>query len=121
VTPPRPSTSDNLADTAQLDLSGVGWRFAADIGWQAANQVSTSTPVDFTSGGLPRRSPRQNLVPGSVGHSGNGNGGAAHRTGQAEEMRGRLGNFQNGLSRGRRSLADRAAGPNNNDKRTTGE
>jgi signal transduction histidine kinase len=131
VTPPRPSTSDTMADTAQLDLSGAGWRFAADIGWRAANQVSTSTPVDFTSGGLPRRSPRQNLVPGSVGHSGNGNGGAAPRAVRAEEMRGRLGNFQKGLSRGRRNLADRAAGANNNDddvrsassaqNRTTGE
>ena len=114
VTPSRPSTSDDPADTAQLDLRGAGWRFAADIGWRAANQVSTSTPVDFTSGGLPRRSPRQNLLPGSVGHNGNGNGGAAARTGRAEEMRGRLGNFQKGLSRGRRSLADRGAGANNN-------
>jgi signal transduction histidine kinase len=123
VTPPRPSTSDSMADTAQLDLSDAGWRFAADIGWRAANQVSTSTPVDFTSGGLPRRSPRQNLVPGSVGHSGNGNGGPAPapRTGRAEEMRGRLGNFQKGLSRGRRSLTDRAVGANNNDQPTTGD
>lgn len=126
VTPPRPSTSDsvdNMTDTAQLDLSGAGWRFAADIGWRAANQVSTSTPVDFTSGGLPRRSPRQNLLPGSVGHSGNGNGGPAPapRTGRAEEMRGRLGNFQKGLSRGRRSLTDRAVGANNNDQPTTGD
>jgi signal transduction histidine kinase len=112
VTPPRPSTVDNLGG-----LQDAGWRFAADIGWRAANQVSTSTPADFTSGGLPRRSPRQNLVPGSVGHNGSGNGGgngnggggAVPRAARAEEMRGRLGNFQKGLSRGRRSLADRTA------------
>lgn len=111
--PPRPAKSTADAETAQLDLSGAGWRFAADIGWQAANQVSTSTPVDFTSGGLPRRSPRQNLVPGSVSHSGRGNGtgnGAAPpRADRAEEMRGRLGSFQKGLSRGRRSLAERTS------------
>ena len=117
--PARPSTSDTAAvpvtrdeaagaETAQLDLSGAGWRFAADIGWRAANQVSTAAPVDFTSGGLPRRSPRQNLVPGSVSHSGNGNGGVAPRVDRAEEMRGRLGSFQKGLSRGRRNLADRS-------------
>jgi anti-sigma regulatory factor (Ser/Thr protein kinase) len=105
VTPSRPSTSD----TQQLDMNGTGWRFAADIGWQAATQASSSAPVDFTSGGLPRRSPRQNLVPGSVSHSGHGNGGVAPRAVRAEEMRGRLGNFQKGLSRGRRSLADRSA------------
>jgi signal transduction histidine kinase len=107
--PPRPAKSTVDAETAQLDLSGAGWRFAADIGWQAANQVSTSTPVDFTSGGLPRRSPRQNLVPGSVSHSGNGNGAAPPRAERAEEMRGRLGSFQKGLSRGRRSLAERTS------------
>ncbi len=97
------------AETARLDLSGAGWRFAADIGWRAANQVSTATPVDFTSGGLPRRSPRQNLVPGSVSHSGNGNGAAPPRAERAEEMRGRLGSFQKGLSRGRRNLAERTS------------
>jgi hypothetical protein len=65
--------------------------------------------VDFTSGGLPRRSPRQNLVPGSVSHSGNGNGGGPPRAERAAEMRGRLGSFQKGLSRGRRSLAERGS------------
>jgi signal transduction histidine kinase len=105
VTPSRTSTSD----TQRLDMTGAGWRFAADIGQHAANHVSASAPVDYTSGGLPRRSPRQNLVPGSVSHSGHGNGGVGPRAGHAEEMRGRLGSFQSGLSRGRRSLADRSA------------
>ncbi|MFI7680648.1 nitrate- and nitrite sensing domain-containing protein [Actinophytocola sp. NPDC049390] len=115
VTPPRPDRPAgpppvSTGDTTRLDLSGAGWRFAADIGWRAANQVSTATPVDFTSGGLPRRSPRQNLVPGSVSHSGNGNGAApSPRAGRAEETRGRLAGFQKGLSRGRRSLADRGS------------
>ena len=107
VIPSRPPAPD----ATRHDLSGEAWRFAADIGWQAANQVSTSAPADYTAGGLPRRSPRQNLVPGSVSHSGHGNGNATGaglpRPGRAEEMRGRLGNFQKGLSRGRRSLADR--------------
>jgi signal transduction histidine kinase len=88
-----------------LDLTGAGWRFAADAGWRAANSVSASTPVDFTSGGLPRRSAGQNLVPGSVAP----NGGGPLRAEHAEEMRGRLGSFQKGLSRGRRSLADRGS------------
>jgi signal transduction histidine kinase len=101
--PPRPQD----APTAQLDLTGAGWRFAADVGWRAANSVSTSTPVDFTSGGLPRRTPRDNLVPGSVAP--NGDGGPL-RVERAEELRGRLGQFQKGLSRGRRSLAERGSG-----------
>ena len=102
--PPRPQD----APTAQLDLTGAGWRFAADVGWRAANSVSTSTPVDFTSGGLPRRTPRDNLVPGSVAPNGNGDGPL--RAEYAEELRGRLGQFQKGLSRGRRSLAERGSG-----------
>ena len=105
--PPRPQD----APTAQLDLTGAGWRFAADVGWRAANSVSTSTPVDFTSGGLPRRTPRDNLVPGSVAPNGHGDaGGGQLRAERAEELRGRLGKFQKGLSRGRRSLAERGSG-----------
>ncbi|MPZ80945.1 MAG: HAMP domain-containing protein [Actinophytocola sp.] len=94
------------ADPGRLDLSGAGWRFAADVGWRAANSVSTSTPVDFTSGGLPRRSAGEHLMPGSVAPS----GGGPLRMDRAEEMRGRLGSFQKGLSRGRRSLAERGTG-----------
>ncbi|HEY7591680.1 MAG TPA: nitrate- and nitrite sensing domain-containing protein [Actinophytocola sp.] len=87
----------------EVDLTGAGWRFAADIGWCAANSVSTSTPVDFTSGGLPRRSAGQHLVPGGVAPA----GGGPLRLDRAEELRGRLGSFQQGLSRGRRNLAER--------------
>ncbi len=97
-------------DPGRLDLTGAGWRFAADVGWRAANAVSASTPVDFTSGGLPRRSAGQNLVPGSVASGGSvapSNGGGPLRMDRAEELRGRLGNFQKGLSRGRSSLAGR--------------
>jgi signal transduction histidine kinase len=106
---PTVSIEDSTETTAQLDLSGAGWRFAADVGWRAANAVSTSTPVDFTSGGLPRRTPRGNLVPGSVEEAGGAMPPAARADG-AEELRSRLGNFQKGLSRGRRSLAERSSG-----------
>jgi signal transduction histidine kinase len=110
--PPMPFNPhvSSTSDTQRIELPAGGWQFAADIGWRAANQVSAATPVDFTSGGLPRRSPRQNLVPGSVSHSGNGNGFSAPTAGRAEETRGRLGSLQKGLTRGRRSLADRATG-----------
>jgi anti-sigma regulatory factor (Ser/Thr protein kinase) len=103
---PGPPPEPQPRDSGPLDLSGVGWRFAADVGWRAANAVSTSTPVDFTSGGLPRRSAGQNLVPGSAAPS----GGGPLRMERAKELRGRLGSFQKGLSRGRRSLVDRGTG-----------
>jgi signal transduction histidine kinase len=106
VVPSRPPVSST---SVTFDRLGGAWRFAADIGRHAASQVSTSTPVDHTAGGLPRRSPQQNLVPGSVSHSGRGNGAGPPQPSSAEETRGRLGNFQQGLSRGRRSLAERGA------------
>src|SRR5690606_8197910 len=87
-----------------------GWRFAADVGWRAANAVSTATPVSFTSGGLPRRTPRGNLVPGSVEEAVGGDMPRPARADGAEALRSRLGDFQRGLSRGRRSLAERATG-----------
>jgi len=93
------------SDPGRLDLSGAGWRFAADDGWRAASAASTSAPADFTSGGLPRRSAGQHLVPGSVAPP--PPGGGPLRSDRAEEMRGRLGNFQKGLTRGRRSLVER--------------
>jgi signal transduction histidine kinase len=141
------------------------WEFASDAGFSAAAAVSESKPDTFTDNGLPRRNPKQNLVPGSIATNGdepatgqdplelrkrlnsyqqavsrarateptNGNGwrfasappevtanglprraprsepaNGTPKPDRAEELRGRLGNFQRGLSRGRRSLAELA-------------
>ncbi|HEV2781010.1 MAG TPA: nitrate- and nitrite sensing domain-containing protein [Actinophytocola sp.] len=79
-----------------LDLSQAGWRFAANPP-AAHPPTSHPRPPDFTSNGLPRRAPRD--TPG---------GADGEQPNRAEELRGRLGNFQRGLSRGRRSLAELA-------------
>jgi signal transduction histidine kinase len=71
-----------------MDLSAAGWRFVPG-------------PPDFTSGGLPRRTPRPEPAGGD---------GAAVPANRAAELRGRLGNLQAGLTRGRQSLAERAHG-----------
>jgi signal transduction histidine kinase len=154
------------------------WEFPSDAGFSAAAAVSESKPDSFTDNGLPKRNPKQNLVPGSIAGNGdapvngvaghdplelrkrlnsyqqgvsrakerqdatpaetNGNGHAAGwrfastppdvttnglprraprpagpadgapKADPAEELRGRLGSFQRGLSRGRRSLAELA-------------
>ena len=85
----------------------VEWHFAADGGWRAANAVSSAKPVEFTPGGLPRRTPLDHLLPGSVPPASPDGQPRAER---AEELRGRLGSFQQGLSRGRRNVADRPGG-----------
>ncbi|OLF16018.1 hypothetical protein BU204_19175 [Actinophytocola xanthii] len=86
--------------------------------WHFAEPVAGSPPPDFTSGGLPRRVPLGNLVPGSITASGEG---PPPRREQAAELRGRLDSFQRGLSRGRRSLAERAATNANPRSVPTGE
>ena len=43
------------------------WTSPADEGWRAAQAVATPAAGETTQAGLPRRVPRANLVPGSVG------------------------------------------------------
>ena len=43
------------------------WTSPADEGWRAAQVVASPAAGETTQAGLPRRVPRANLVPGSVG------------------------------------------------------
>ncbi|WP_156758190.1 nitrate- and nitrite sensing domain-containing protein [Actinokineospora pegani] len=86
------------------------WDFAADHGFSAARAVADTTPEDFTDTGLPRRTPRRNLVPGSV----NGQARpepkpearplpqwAPFGSRDAAELRRRLSSYQRGVHRAR--------------------
>ncbi|MGW5050242.1 sensor histidine kinase [Actinokineospora sp. NPDC004072] len=90
-----------------LDLRGARWRFAADVGWQAADAVARSVPAATTPTGLPRRTPRERLLPGSLETAAPAAGPRVER--DAEALRSRLAGFQRGLDRGRDSLAQRGA------------
>jgi hypothetical protein len=85
-------------DVADRDDPGR-WTFAADDGWRAVEAVSKSAPDDFTQAGLPRRTPRARLVPGSVG----GDPGPSGPR-DPENVRSRLGSFQRGIQDGRHSV-----------------
>ena len=85
---------------------------SADAGWQAARTAADTaadrSPEDaVTSAGLPKRRPKAQLVPGSVGDA------AAVRppTRSPEMVRGRLSGYQQGLRQGREARAARAADP----------
>ncbi|MDQ3579976.1 MAG: hypothetical protein M3443_20735, partial [Actinomycetota bacterium] len=91
-----------------LDLRGARWQFAADSGWQAAEAVATSIPDSTTSGGLPRRTPRERLLPGSLDPTVGVEPPRIAR--DADALRTRLGSFQRGIGRGRSSLAQRGTG-----------
>jgi signal transduction histidine kinase len=79
------------------------WTSPADEGWRAAQVVAAPAAGETTQAGLPKRVPRANLVPGSVGGGGQDAEGsvstAPART--AEDVRARLSSFQRGVREGR--------------------
>ncbi len=95
------------AEGQGLDLRGARWRFAADAGWQAAEAVTRSAADEHTAGALPRRTPRERLLPGSLDPA----AAPVRVERDAEALRSRLGSFQRGVGRGRSSLARRHPDP----------
>ena len=78
----------------------ASWHSPADEGWRAAETVAAPSTGATTSAGLPRRVPRANLVPGSVGETATASdSGGASRS--ADEVRSRLASFQRGVREAR--------------------
>ncbi|MER5389231.1 nitrate- and nitrite sensing domain-containing protein [Saccharopolyspora sp. NPDC002686] len=80
------------------------WNFAADKAREAAEAAANPEPGSFTNAGLPRRTPKAHLVPGSVSNSEPTSTGMFQR--DADKLRGRLADFQSGASRGRHRATD---------------
>ena len=74
------------------------WTSPADEGWRAAQVVAAPTAGETTQAGLPRRVPRANLVPGSVGGSEAETEAPAR---SADAVRTRMAGFQRGVREGR--------------------
>jgi signal transduction histidine kinase len=86
----------------QLQPAQATWTSPADEGWRAAEVVATPAAGETTQAGLPKRVPRANLVPGSVGggdHDGAAPQAAPVRT--ADDIRSRMSSFQRGVREGR--------------------
>jgi signal transduction histidine kinase len=80
------------------------WTSPADEGWRAAQVVASPTAGDTTQAGLPRRVPRANLVPGSVGSGGSGgsqDAAAEAPARSADAVRSRMASLQRGVREGR--------------------
>ena len=75
------------------------WKSPADEGWRAAEVVASPTAGDTTQAGLPKRVPRANLVPGSVGGGGESEAQAPARS--PDTVRSRMASFQRGVREGR--------------------
>jgi hypothetical protein len=108
---------------------GQDWSSPADSGWQAAQSVSEPAHGGLTTSGLPRRTPKANLVPGSVPASpaqapaGLRPQSPPHSSGprpqppaqpprpaaplSAERVRDRMASFQQGMRRARNELPNR--------------
>jgi signal transduction histidine kinase len=94
----RSGTSNQaVQDPASLE-ERASWNSPADEGWRAAETVATPATGATTSAGLPRRVPRANLVPGSVGDSAASGEGPSR---SPEEVRSRLASFQRGVREAR--------------------
>lgn len=99
---PRPTApAVSIADAAAFST-------AADEGWRAARGAEVDSADELTAAGLPKRRPRARLVPGSAGAAVLAQPVSAARS--AENIRGRLSSYQQGVRQGRetrlRSTAD---------------
>jgi hypothetical protein len=84
------------------------WRNSpADEGWRAAQVVASPAVDETTTAGLPKRVPRANLVPGSVGGGEASSTEAAPPARTADDVRTRMASFQRGVREAR------AAAPQN--------
>ena len=104
ASPDLASPDQASQDQASPDQASVpdqaSWHSPADAGWRAAETVAAPSTGATTSAGLPRRVPRANLVPGSVGEpdAASGSGGPSR---SADEVRSRLASFQRGVREAR--------------------
>jgi signal transduction histidine kinase len=77
----------------------ASWTSPADEGWRAAQALAAPAAGETTQAGLPRRVPRANLVPGSVGTGAEAETDAPARSPDA--ARSRMASFQRGVREGR--------------------
>ncbi|GII01152.1 nitrate- and nitrite sensing domain-containing protein [Planobispora takensis] len=81
------------------------WHTPADAGWQAAQAASDPSLGGITAAGLPKRTPKANLVPGTAASVPS----TPMPPISAERVRNRLSSFQQGVRRGRAELYEDTA------------
>ena len=91
-------SSNSAAAPAAPAAAGQTWSSPADEGYRAARVAAEPASDETTTAGLPKRTPRANLVLGSVG---GGSGGeetdSAPPARSAETIRSRMASFQRGV------------------------
>ncbi|WP_327102144.1 sensor histidine kinase [Nonomuraea glycinis] len=83
------------------------WRTAADAGWRAAAAASDPSLGGVTSAGLPKRTPKANLVPGTAGQAEQPQQRQAPMPPvSATRVRSRMASYQQGVRRGRAEVRE---------------
>ncbi|MFD9703511.1 nitrate- and nitrite sensing domain-containing protein [Lentzea sp. NPDC059081] len=99
---------------AAAPVSESAWQSPADEGWQAAQALLNKTPETKTTAGLPKRTPKAQLVPGSAAPKPQSLTQTAQRPPlpprTADAVRGRMSSLQSGVRRGRHALIEAYAG-----------
>jgi signal transduction histidine kinase len=96
----RISPNQPAAAAAASVPAPQAWTSPADEGWRAAQVAAAPAAGETTSAGLPKRVPRANLVPGSVG-GGEDAAASSAPARTADDVRARLSSFQRGVREGR--------------------
>ncbi len=104
----RSGTSGGSSAPGAPGVAGAAtesWSSPADAGWRAAQVAASPNTAEQTTAGLPKRVPRANLVPGSVGGDGASaeSAEAAPVARSADQIRNRMASFQRGVRQARAS------------------
>ena len=97
------SDADQERRASQDTQSNTGWSFATDEATKQVEAAMKQDPSEYTSAGLPRRTPKAHLAPGSAPASSQPTGRYKR---DADQLRGRLSSFQSGVRRGRHHAPD---------------
>ncbi|WP_245878342.1 nitrate- and nitrite sensing domain-containing protein [Streptosporangium subroseum] len=100
-----PAVDSGRAVPAEPRAEPDSWSSPGDSGWRAAQAASVPTSGGTTASGLPKRAPRDNLIPGSVSPLIQPQPPAAPIS--AEKVRSRLSSFQEGVRKARNELPNR--------------
>jgi signal transduction histidine kinase len=92
--------SGKSLNSADATGAGRSWTSPADEGWAVARAAASPAAGETTTAGLPKRVPRANLVPGSVG-GGEDTESAPPPARSADTIRSRMASFQRGVREAR--------------------
>ena len=90
-------TSAAAAPAVTAGAATQTWSSPADEGYRAARVAAAPESDETTTAGLPKRTPRANLVPGSVGNSAGAETESTTPARSAETIRSRMASFQRGV------------------------